>query len=139
MDCLTDRENKALVENMRKHRDRVFPGRGGLKRFARAIGVSSPSLSRWLNGRLTPPSARLHAIAKALGMDVGELCGRQKMETDAPGDLPEIMRGQIDAIDTQILLLRHNKRALLGETDAKRHHEGVRIIGELLKSELGDK
>ncbi len=41
-------------------------------------------------------------------------------------------------IDTHILLLRHSKRALTGKADARRHREGVRIIGELLKTELNE-
>jgi transcriptional regulator with XRE-family HTH domain len=105
------------------------------------VGVSPQSASRWLNGRLTQPPARLHAIAEALGVSEEELWGRRKadMESDMPGDLPESVQGQIDAIDTQILLLRHNKRALLGKGDVKRHKEGVRIIRELLKTELSEK
>lgn len=48
-------------------------------------------------------------------------------------------RGIIRAIDTHILLLRHSKRALTGKADARRHREGVRIIGELLKTELDER
>ncbi len=141
MDTRTDVEKRRLIENIRKHCDRVFPGRGGVRRFAEAVGVSPRTASRWLNGALLPPPARLHAIAKALGVSKRTLCGGRKIPMEAappPAGLPEIVQGQIEAIDTHILLLRHSKRALTGKADARRHREGVRIIGDLLKTELNE-
>ncbi len=140
MNVLIDVEKKTLVDNMRKHCERVFSGWGGVKRFAEAVGVSPQSASRWLSGKLTPPQARLHAIAEVLGVDEEELCGRRKAEmaVDTPRDLPESVQGQIDAIDTQILLLMYDKQALMGKVDAKRHKECVRIIRKVLKMELNE-
>jgi transcriptional regulator with XRE-family HTH domain len=138
MDTLTNVEKRRLAMSMRKYRDQFFPGRGGIGRFAKSVGVSPRTLSRWLSGVLSPSPEHLHALAKALEMDERELYGRRKArEADKHSDFPEIVRGQIDVIDTQMLLLRHNKRALLGEADTKRHKESVRIIGMLLKTELG--
>jgi transcriptional regulator with XRE-family HTH domain len=139
MDTLATGEKRRLTVNLRKYREQVFPGRGGIGRFAEAVGVSPRTLSRWLNGVLVPSLEHLHSIAKALGVDEQELCGRRKAKAVGNrSDFQEIVQGQINAIDTQILLLRHNKRALLGEADTKRHKESVRIIGMLLKTELGD-
>ncbi len=135
---LTDLEKMMLIENMRKHRDLVFPGWGGIGRFAKAVGVSQQLMSRWLGGKNAPPATRLPAIARALGVDEEELRGRWKAEAEAPAGSGEIIQGQIAAIDAQILLLRHTRRALLGKTDPKRYKEGIRIIGEMLKAELRD-
>ena len=93
-----------------------------------------------MHGKRVPPPARLHAIAKALGVDVWELCGRHREdEAETLSDLPESAQGQIAVIDTLILLLRHSKQALLGKTDAQRHKKGLQIIKTLLEKELNDK
>lgn len=140
MDYFSEQEKKAFIRNLRKHRERVFPGWGGNGLLAKAADVSPQSLSQWMGGKRAPSPEHVYALAKALGVDARELCGRRKVKADAPGDdLPEIVKGQIAAIDTLILMLRHNRRALLGETDAKRHKEGVRIIKQLLEKELEDK
>ncbi len=140
MNSLNDLEKKIVIENMRKYRDQIFPGWGGVGRFAKAVGVSQQLMSRWLGGKNAPPATRLPAIARALGVDEEELRGRWKAdaEAEAPVESGEVIQGQIAAIDAQILLLRHNRRALLGETDVTRHREGIRIIGEMLKAELRD-
>ncbi len=67
---------------------------------------------------------------------MGELCSQQSPEADKAADAPDVVQEQIAVIDTVILLLTYNKRALLGEAKAKRYKEGFRIIRELLKSEL---
>ena len=140
MGVCTKAERRRLIENLRKHYDRIFPGRGGVRRFAEAVGVSPRTVSRWLNGVLLPSQARLHTIAKVLEVSERVLCERRKtpVQTGLPAGLPEIVQGQIEAIDTHILLLRHSKRALTGKADARRHREGVRIIGDLLKTELNE-
>jgi transcriptional regulator with XRE-family HTH domain len=134
MDFSDDIETSTFAENLRTYRDRMFPGWGGLGRFAKAAGVSPDALSRWMSGKQIPTMARLNALAKALGVEVGDLYGRQKTENS--GDSPDIVQGQIAVIDTLLLVLTYNKRMLLGEADATRHKEGFRIIRELLRSEL---
>ncbi len=139
MDTLTNTDKRIFAKNMRKYREQYFSERGGVGRFATSVGVSQRTLSRWLSGALFPSPEHLRAIAKALEVDEQELCGRRKVKNTANNkDFSEVVQGQLDVIDTQMLLLRHNKRALLGEADAKRHRESVRIIGALLKTELGD-
>jgi transcriptional regulator with XRE-family HTH domain len=60
----------------------VFPQRlrevraaAGLKQtdVADRLGVSSVTVSRWERGAMTPPLSRVHEIADALGVAVGEL------------------------------------------------------------------
>jgi transcriptional regulator with XRE-family HTH domain len=134
-----DKEKKVFVGNLRKQRERVFPGRGGDGLLAKAAGVSPRLLSQWMNGKRAPSPEQVDALAKALGVDVLELRGRRKAKAGAPGaDRPDIVMGQVDAIDTMILMLWYNKRALLGETDGSRHRECMRIIRQLMEKELED-
>ncbi len=105
-------------------------------RLAKAAGVSSYTLSQWMNGKQMPSTARIHALAKTLGVSVGELCSPQAPEGETSGDAQESIQEQIAAIDTVSLLLTYYKLALLGEVDAERSKEGFRSISELLKREL---
>ena len=77
MELIANSEMSVFAENLRKYRDQAFPGWGGLGRFAKAAGVSPDALSRWMNGKQMPSMARLHALAKTLGVGVGELCSPQ--------------------------------------------------------------
>ncbi len=136
MDSIVNTEISTFAANLRKHRERAFPGWGGLGCFAKAAGVSPDALARWMSGKQMPSTARIHTLSKALGVSVGELCSPQVSETETSGDAPESVQEQIAAIDTVILLLTYHKRALLGEVDAGHSKEGFRIISELLKREL---
>ncbi len=93
-------------------------------------------MSLWMNGRQMPSTTRSHALAKALGVEVGELCSPQVPEAEASGEVPEFVLEQIAVIDTLILLLTFNRQALLGEADARRCNEGFSLIKELMQGEL---
>jgi transcriptional regulator with XRE-family HTH domain len=43
--------------------------------FAKAIGVSQPAVSDWLNGHTSPTAAKLRAIAAHTGVSIDELLG----------------------------------------------------------------
>lgn len=162
MDHITSKEEKVLLENLRKQRERVFPGRSGIGRLAKAVGVSPGLLSQWLNGKQAPSPEQVYALAKALGVDARKARGRRKAEVDqgtytakvdarkalgrrkakagAPGnDLPEIVKGQIDAIDALIFILRYNKLALLDGETGKQYRGGIRILRQVVEQELRDK
>ncbi len=136
MSFIDNVETSMFAENLRKYRNQAFPGWGGLGRFAKAAGVSPDALARWMSGKQMPSTARIHALAKTLGVSVGELCSPQAPEGETSGDAQESIQEQIAAIDTVILLLTYYKMALLGEIDAERGKEGFSIISELLKREL---
>lgn len=53
--------------------------------LARRVGVSANSVSSWTCGRSLPSGERLPAVARALGIGVGELLGEvpEKPQTDA--------------------------------------------------------
>lgn len=135
-----EEEKEAFVDNLRKRREQVFPGRGGNGRLAKAAGVAPQLLSQWLKGKRAPSSGQVYALAKALGVDARKARGRRKAKAGAPGnDLPEIVKGQIDAIDTLIFILRYNKLALLSGESGRRYRGGIRILRQLVEQELRDK
>ncbi len=136
MSFIDNVETSMFAENLRKYRNQAFPGWGGLGRFAKAAGVTPNTMSLWMSGRQMPSTKRIHALAKTLGVEVGELCGPQAPEAEASGEVPEFVQEQIAVIDTLILLLTLNRRALLGEADARRRNEGFRIINAVVQSEL---
>ncbi len=134
MDYLADTEKWVFAENLRKYREQAFPGWGGLGRFAKAAGVSSYTLSQWMSGKQMPSTARIHALAKVLGVEAGELYTPQAPEAET--SIPDFVQEQIAVIDTLVLLLTYNRQALLGKVDAWSRNEGFRIINALVQGEL---
>lgn len=46
-------------------------------KFAEAMGVTQSTVSQWENGRVLPDTARLPALAEALGCSVADLFSKQ--------------------------------------------------------------
>ncbi len=46
-------------------------------KFAEAMGVTQSTVSQWENGRVLPDTARLPALAEALGCSVADLFSEQ--------------------------------------------------------------
>lgn len=61
---------KVIGDNIRSCRQKAFPGRGGGKQCAAALGVSPQQWSPWEKGTRTPDETSLRAIAKLFGVDV---------------------------------------------------------------------
>lgn len=61
---------KIIGDNIRACRQKAFPGRGGGKSCAEALGVSPQQWSPWEKGTRTPDETSLRSIAKLFGVDV---------------------------------------------------------------------
>ena len=140
MNTLTKMEREILINNIRQLRKVVFPNRGGIKRLAEAIGVTPQLASQWLRGERVPSSTHLNSLAKVFQVKTRNLCEKQydPIVPEASSDLPENAAGQIAAIDAMILILRYSKLALIGTVDATRHLKGMRIINDMLRTEVLD-
>lgn len=59
---------RTIAANIRACRMKKFPGRGGGKMCAEALGVSPQQWSPWERGKRTPDEARLSQIADFFGV-----------------------------------------------------------------------
>ena len=79
---------KQLIgKNLRAYRMRRFPGYGGSKKCAEALGVSQQQWSTWESGRRMPDEVRLAGIAAFFQIRVEEL--RQELSFSLPAACPD--------------------------------------------------
>ncbi len=54
---------------IKKYREKVFPGQGGLTECAEKLGISKQALSRWESGGRTPKRSNIKELARVFGID----------------------------------------------------------------------
>lgn len=84
MKKISDEQRKIVAENLLYCRKRRFPGKGGSKSCADALGVKQQQWSPWELGKIMPGDGRLEEIAKFFGTTVQWL--RDKHDFHNEGD-----------------------------------------------------
>lgn len=85
---------ETIAKNIRSCRVKRFPGRGGSKKCAEALGVSPQQWSPWERGMRTPDEGRMIAIAKFFGVTVEwlrtdhSMPPGQEQSQEQPGEPP---------------------------------------------------
>ena len=72
-----------IARNIRELKERKFPGRGGSKKCADALGVTPQQWSPWEIGARGPDEKTLKAIAKLFGVTVDDLLRESEPEPQA--------------------------------------------------------
>lgn len=67
---MPDALRRVIASNIRYCREQRFPGKGGSKRCADALGISQQQWSPWERGSRTPDESRLEKIANFFGTSV---------------------------------------------------------------------
>lgn len=70
MGKISERLRNIIANNIRQCRLRKYPGWGGSKRCAEALGVSPQQWSPWERGKRTPDEYRLALIAEHFGVTI---------------------------------------------------------------------
>lgn len=73
------KQRKTLAAQIKKFKEKKYPGRGSGNRLAKDLGVSPQTLSYWINGAREPSSLQLHDMAGLFGVSVQELFGMGKV------------------------------------------------------------
>ncbi len=86
-----------IAGNIQRLKEKKFPGRGGSKKCADALGVTPQQWSPWEIGTRGPDEATLRAIAKLFGVTVDELL-REPAAKPEPPSLPPSDTALPDAV-----------------------------------------
>ena len=81
MHRLPQRKKIILVESIRRHKRKCFPGIGSGIRLAEEVGVTPQTVSNWLNGSRLPTMSQMYRLAKAFNVSPLELCGIRRKDT----------------------------------------------------------
>lgn len=77
-----------LAANIQRFKEKKFPGRGGSKRCADALGVTPQQWSPWEIGSRGPDEKTLKAIAKMFGVTVEDLLREPESEAKPAAPAP---------------------------------------------------
>lgn len=122
---LMAKERKALVRNIKKHKKRLYPERGGGNRLAKQVGVSPQLLSQWINGVRVPALDKLIALAEVFEISIQELCGRPE---------PDEIHKDVSFYDAVVILTTHLNKAKKGKKRTKSICEVKAFIDRMLSN-----
>lgn len=122
---LSAKEKKTVVRNIRLHRKRLYPERGGGNRLAKKLGISPQLLSQWTSGVRAPTLDKLIALAEAFGISIQELCGRP--------ELGEVQK-DVSFYDAIAILTLHLNKAKEGKKRKKSLHDVKTFIDRMLSN-----
>lgn len=72
---LPQKNKEILIKNIRRYKQKSFPGKGSGIRLAEEIGTTPQMISNWLNGSRLPTITQLYRLATAFEVSPLELCG----------------------------------------------------------------
>lgn len=124
---LPQRNKIILIENIRRHKMKNFPGKGSGIRLAEEIGVTPQTISNWLNGSRLPTMSQMYCLAKAFDVSPLELCGMRKKYSEHP---------KTEHISILIKLLRRCEKDILQNVNPRIIHKFLLEIKDLIKNEL---
>ncbi len=125
-----------IAANIRAERQKQYPGCGGGKKCAAALGVAHSQWSPWERGRRTPEDFRLRQIAEHFGVSVEYL--RQdhsppesKPESLSPAlsesFLPELLLHGLACSESETVWQLHKTYSAAG-SDGQRWHVSLSIV-----------
>ena len=125
-----------IGKNLRAYRMRRFPGYGGSKKCAEALGVSQQQWSTWESGRRMPDEVRLIEIAAFFSVSVEDLRRESLAKTGIncrfcqsvrrQGEFSELLNCSVQLFELLLLLQR---AAAEGEQEPE---EVSRVFRQLL-------
>ncbi len=92
-----------IAANIHAERKKKYPGHGGCKKCAEALGIPPPQWSPWETGRRTPKKFRLQQIAEHFGVSV-EYLGQDHAQPETNPDARSLMSSGSEAVIPEVLL-----------------------------------
>lgn len=125
-----------ISKNIKKYREKLFPGRGGQQKCYSTYGADRDKWSRWERGAAVPTDPEQRRLAEFFGISLAELRGDHtplsRNSVDAAIEKGvEYWRGQVDALKEENARLRQ-------ELDASRQElKTVHEEAKQLNREIG--
>lgn len=97
--------------------------RGAAAKFARAVGVSEPVMSRWMKGKDAPGEEKMRVVAEALKLDLETVGGMFGRGSSVGEPQRGYSVGDLESIRDE--LIEHARRIAELEQICKKAHEGL--------------
>lgn len=85
---------------LKKLREKVFPGHGGKKNCAEALGVNAQLWRDWESGRSTPSAKNQKRIASFFGITIEELRGEVENQKTSNAEMMNI-KNELERLNTE--------------------------------------
>lgn len=127
------KQRMIIARNIRELKEKKFPGRGGSKKCADALGVTPQQWSPWEIGTRGPDEKTLKAIAKLFGVTVDDLLREpEPAPSSAPHGAPLLAAGQTtgstELVEIMNLLLQAQNEFVSGTRSADQLSDLMREV-----------